>query len=165
MNELELLVRDYGVREVHFEDDNLTFDRARAKAIFEGMVERGLDLAWAAPNGLATYTLDGALLAAMKASGCYRLHLAVESGDPDVLRDIIHKPLRLEMVTEVVARPSGWGWLWMLSLSSDFRVRRWIRFGAHLPLRASWMWIVLVSLSPRRIRAPNWRLSVAPRDT
>jgi anaerobic magnesium-protoporphyrin IX monomethyl ester cyclase len=100
--ELEHLVRDYGVREVHFEDDNLTFDRARARAIFDGMVERGLDLAWAAPNGLATYTLDGDLLEAMKASGCYRLHLAVESGDPDVLRDIIHKPLRLEMVTEVV---------------------------------------------------------------
>jgi magnesium-protoporphyrin IX monomethyl ester (oxidative) cyclase len=103
LGELELLVRDYGVREVHFEDDNLTFDRARAKAIWNGMIERKLDLAWAAPNGLATYTLDEELLELMRASGCYRLHLAVESGDPDVLRDIIHKPLRLDMVTRVVS--------------------------------------------------------------
>jgi magnesium-protoporphyrin IX monomethyl ester (oxidative) cyclase len=101
--ELELLARDYGVREVHFEDDNLTHDRARALQIFDGMVERGLRLAWAAPNGLAIHTLDDQLLEAMKASGCYRLHLAVESGDPEVLQRIIRKPLRLEKVPQIVA--------------------------------------------------------------
>jgi anaerobic magnesium-protoporphyrin IX monomethyl ester cyclase len=103
LDELEVLVRDYAVREVHFEDDNLTYDRARAKAIFKGMIERRLDLSWAAPNGLAIYTLDEELLELMQASGCYRLHLAVESGDPDVLHRIIHKPLRLDKVREIVA--------------------------------------------------------------
>jgi anaerobic magnesium-protoporphyrin IX monomethyl ester cyclase len=103
LNELESLVCDYGVREVHFEDDNLTYDRARAQAIFSGMIERKLNLTWAAPNGVATYTLDEDLLALMKASGCYRLHLAVESGDPDVLHHIIHKPLRLDKVVQVTA--------------------------------------------------------------
>ncbi len=103
LDELELLVRDYGVREVHFEDDNLTYDRARAQAIFEGMIARGFDLAWTAPNGLAINTLDDELLALMQASGCYRLHLAVESGDPEVLHRIIRKPLRLEKVSAVIA--------------------------------------------------------------
>ncbi|HUV67639.1 MAG TPA: radical SAM protein [Sedimentisphaerales bacterium] len=102
LDELESLVRDYGVREVQFEDDNLTFDRERALAIFDGMIERRLDLAWVAPNGLATWRMDEELLAAMKASGCYRVHLAVESGDPDVLRHIIHKPLQLNQVVKIV---------------------------------------------------------------
>ena len=101
--ELELLVRDYGVREVHFDDDNLTYDQMRARQIFDGMVERGLHLAWTAPNGLAIHTLNDQLLEAMKASGCYRLHLAVESGDPEVLQRIIRKPLRLEKVPQIVA--------------------------------------------------------------
>ena len=103
LDELEVLIHDYAVREVHFEDDNLTYDRRRAKAIFKGMIERRLDLSWAAPNGLAIYTLDEELLELMQASGCYRLHLAVESGDPDVLHRIIHKPLRLDKVGEIVA--------------------------------------------------------------
>jgi magnesium-protoporphyrin IX monomethyl ester (oxidative) cyclase len=103
LDELEQLEGDYGVREVHFEDDNLTYDRARALQIFNGMVARGLHLAWAAPNGLAIHTLDEQLLQAMKASGCYRLHLAIESGDPDVLQRIIRKPLRLEGVPPIVA--------------------------------------------------------------
>lgn len=51
LDELESLVRDCGVREVQFSDDNLTLDRARALAIFEGMIERRLDLAWTAPMG------------------------------------------------------------------------------------------------------------------
>lgn len=113
LDELEVLALDYAVREVHFEDDNLTYNRARAKAIFTGMVERRLDLSWAAPNGLAIYTLDEELLELMQASGCYRLHLAVESGDPNVLHRIIHKPLRLDKVTKVVA------WAKRLGLAVD----------------------------------------------
>jgi magnesium-protoporphyrin IX monomethyl ester (oxidative) cyclase len=109
LDELEQLEGDYGVREVHFEDDNLTYDRARALQIFNGMVARGLHLAWAAPNGLAIHTLDEQLLQAMKASGCYRLHLAIESGDPDVLQRIMRKPLRLEKVPPIVAAARSLG--------------------------------------------------------
>lgn len=102
LDEIEHLVSEYGVREIHFGDDNLTFDKKRAKKIFDGIVERRLDITWATPNGIALWRLDKELLVKMKKSGCHSLNLAIESGDEEVLRHIIKKPLRLEKVKELV---------------------------------------------------------------
>ncbi len=93
LEEIATLRETYGVGEIKFEDDNLTFDEKRAKALFRGMVEQGLNLHWNTPNGIAIKHLDDEMLSLMKQSGCYELTLAVESGDPDVLREIINKPL------------------------------------------------------------------------
>jgi len=40
----------------------------------------------------------------MKRSGCYELTLAVESGDEEVLRNLIKKPLKLEQAREAARR-------------------------------------------------------------
>lgn len=104
LSEMEHLYRDLGIREFRFSDDNLTFDKKRAKAIFRGMIERGLDVSWHASNGLHAGSLDDEMLELMKKSGCYEIVLGVESGDPDVLRDIINKPVKLEQVEDLVRR-------------------------------------------------------------
>jgi len=104
LHELETLKRDYRIGEIKFEDDNLTFDRERAKKLFQGMIERGLDLVWNTPNGIAVRHLDDEMLALMKKSGCYELTLAVESGDPYVLKNIIRKPLDPDQAREAARR-------------------------------------------------------------
>jgi magnesium-protoporphyrin IX monomethyl ester (oxidative) cyclase len=98
LDELELLVRKFGVEEVHFEDDNLSLDRRRFAEILEGMVERDLGLSWSTPNGLAPWALDPDLVGLMKRSGCYEVTLAIESGNQEVLDRIVHKPLKLEKI-------------------------------------------------------------------
>ncbi len=98
--EIKALVGRYGVREVHFEDDNLTADKERALAIFRGM-RQFTSLSWAAPSGLAMRNLDGELLDAMAASGCYSVSLAIESGNQHVLR-WMRKPVDLERVPSLV---------------------------------------------------------------
>ena len=103
LEEIVHLYNDYGIRHLLFEDDNLTFDRERAKAIFRGILDRGLDLTWTAPNGVALWSLDEELLGLIRATGCTRLSLGVESGDPDTLRRIIRKPLKLDRVDRLVA--------------------------------------------------------------
>jgi anaerobic magnesium-protoporphyrin IX monomethyl ester cyclase len=40
----------------------------------------------------------------MKKSGCYQLNLGIESGNEQILRKIIRKPLRLEKVQEIVKK-------------------------------------------------------------
>jgi magnesium-protoporphyrin IX monomethyl ester (oxidative) cyclase len=45
----------------------------------------------------------------MKQSGCYELTLAVESGDQDVLKDIIKKPTRLDQVVAAARLIRGQG--------------------------------------------------------
>lgn len=102
--EMEHLVRDFGIREFKFFDDNLTADQERAKAIFRGMVERNLRVSWNTPNGIHAVHLDDELLDLMKASGCYELTLAVESGDAEVLRKIIRKPTKLSEVESAARR-------------------------------------------------------------
>lgn len=104
LHEIQHLVKDYGIREIHFEDDNLTFDRERARMIFQGIIDKALDITWTTPNGVAIWKLDEELLKLMKKSGCYQLNLGIESGNEQVLRKIIKKPLRLEKVREIVKK-------------------------------------------------------------
>lgn len=100
--EIALLKQEYGVKELQFEDDNLTFDKERAKRIFGLMIDEQLDMHWTTPNGVALYRLDEELIDLMHKSGCYRVCLAIESGDEYVLHKIIKKPLKLERVRPIV---------------------------------------------------------------
>lgn len=89
-DELELLVKDYGIREVAFQDDNLTVDRKRIDAICEQILSRGLKLKWCTPNGVAIWTLDRELIRKMKRSGCYKLTFGIETGSVRT-QEFIHK--------------------------------------------------------------------------
>ncbi len=111
LDELEHLVRDYGVREVQFEDDNLTLNKRRMIEICRGMIDRKLDLLWTTPNGVAIWALDEPLIALMRKSGCYHITIAVESASDRVLRDLINKPVNLTHVPRVVraCRKAGMG--------------------------------------------------------
>jgi len=107
LDEIELLVKEYRIREIQFCDDNLIFDKERAKEIFQGIIDRRLNIFWNTPNGIALWRLDEELLELMKASGCYELTLAIESGDQEVLSKIIKKPLnlgRVESLTRSIQR-------------------------------------------------------------
>ena len=77
-------------------------DRERAKQIFQGIIDRKLDILWNAPNGIALWTLDEELLRLMKRSGCYEFTLGIESGDQEILKKIIKKPLNLKKVKSLV---------------------------------------------------------------
>jgi magnesium-protoporphyrin IX monomethyl ester (oxidative) cyclase len=109
LGEIEQLIARWGIRELDFFDDNLTYQRDRAMAIFDGMIEHKMNLHWVAGNGLAIYSLDDELLEKMKASGCYRVHIAVESGVQKVLSKIIRKPLDLKRVPGIVKKAQSLG--------------------------------------------------------
>jgi phosphonoacetaldehyde methylase len=102
VDEIEHLYREYGVKEIHFEDDMLTLDRKRMIDICNEIVERKLDITWTTPNGVFVNTLNKDLLAAMKRSGCYQLALAIESGSKSVLRNLMKKNVSLDYAREVV---------------------------------------------------------------
>jgi magnesium-protoporphyrin IX monomethyl ester (oxidative) cyclase len=104
LDEIEVLVSHYGVREIHFEDDNLTADKKRAMDIFDGMIERGFDISWNVPSGMAVYTLDEELIEKMKESGCYSVSLAIESGNQQVLHKLMNKPVNLKTVPHLAKK-------------------------------------------------------------
>jgi anaerobic magnesium-protoporphyrin IX monomethyl ester cyclase len=100
--ELEQIVHDYGIKQVDFEDDNMTFNRKRMAAICDLMVERGLDLEWYTPNGVRADSLDAELLAKMRRSGCQRIYVAPESGVQRVVDGIIKKNQSLQKVEQAI---------------------------------------------------------------
>jgi len=97
--EVDELIEKWGVTSIEFEDDNLTMDAERAGAIFEGLAKREVN--WSCPNGIRVDTLDAELLELMRRSGCFAIHLAIESGDPEMLA-AMNKKLNLDKVREVV---------------------------------------------------------------
>jgi magnesium-protoporphyrin IX monomethyl ester (oxidative) cyclase len=102
LNELEYIVKKYGVKHIFFEDDNLTFDTARAEAIFNGIIDRGIDITWETPNGIRADRLTENLVDSMKKSGCSGLTIAVESGDQDFLYNTIKKNMDLKKLESAV---------------------------------------------------------------
>lgn len=106
--EIEHLIKNYGIREIHFEDDNLTTNKERAKAIFNGIIKRGWDLTLNSPSGLSVATLDEELLCLMKKAGYYSISVAIESGDKDVLK-LMRKPIVLEKAKHLIKTARGLG--------------------------------------------------------
>lgn len=101
--EIAELVERYRIKVIAFEDDNLTADRKRATAIFEGIAQKFPRLQWVTPNGVSIRNLDRELLDIMKRSGCRTVNLAFESGDPDILFQSMKKDLDPEMGRQVRA--------------------------------------------------------------
>jgi magnesium-protoporphyrin IX monomethyl ester (oxidative) cyclase len=99
--EIEHLIDVYQIREIHFEDDNLTLDKRRMEKICDLILDRGLDVRWFTPNGVAIWTLDKNLLEKMKKSGCYKLCFGIESGCPQTLQ-FIKKPINLTRARQVI---------------------------------------------------------------
>jgi magnesium-protoporphyrin IX monomethyl ester (oxidative) cyclase len=99
--EIQHLVKTFKVREIHFEDDNLTLDRKRMEKICDMIIESKLDIKWATPNGVAIWTLNKNLLNKMKKSGCYKLCFGIESGDYNTLK-FIKKPIDLAHAKKVI---------------------------------------------------------------
>jgi magnesium-protoporphyrin IX monomethyl ester (oxidative) cyclase len=111
VDEFEHVVKTFGVEQIDFYDDNMTFDRRRMEAICDLTVKRGVRVEWFTPNGIRADTLDEALLRKMKRAGCKKIRLAPESGVQRVVDEVIDKGLDLKSVEQAVvwAKKAGIG--------------------------------------------------------
>jgi len=103
VDEIEQLVNRFQVRQIDFEDDNMTLDRKRMANICDLIVQKGLDIEWFSRNGVRADTLDESLLRKMKESGCKTIWISPESGVQRIVDHVIKKRMSLKKVEEVVA--------------------------------------------------------------
>lgn len=101
IEEILLLTSKYGIKEIQFEDDNLTYNRKRIERILDALIQEKLDLIWSTPNGVRVDTLDENLLKKIKQSGCKELVIGVESGDQEIINNLIHKNINLSSVIKI----------------------------------------------------------------
>ena len=93
---VELLVQKYGIRHIHFEDDNISFNIDRFEDIVSGLSD--IKITWDTPNGVRVDTLTEQVVKNCKKSGCTYLVFGVESGNQHVLDSIVDKRLDLGAV-------------------------------------------------------------------
>jgi magnesium-protoporphyrin IX monomethyl ester (oxidative) cyclase len=102
VEEIEQLVNTYHIKQIDFNDNNMSLDKKRMETICDLIVERGLDIEWYTPDGLRADTLDENLLTKMRASGCKKIRIAPESGVQRVVDKIIKKNQDLKEVEKAV---------------------------------------------------------------
>ncbi|QQS05480.1 MAG: radical SAM protein [Fibrobacterota bacterium] len=94
--EMRELVEVHGVRNFHFEDDNLLHDMPRFMSILDGIEKAGWDITWDTPNGVRADLITPAFLQKARRTGCAYLIFGAESGSPEVLENVVKKNLTVE---------------------------------------------------------------------
>jgi len=99
INQIEYLVKNYGIREIHIEDDNFTINRKFVIDFCNKLIEKNFGITWAFPNGVRIDTLDKELVQLMKKAGLYSLSFGIESGS-DRIRKLMKKNLDSKTILE-----------------------------------------------------------------
>ena len=89
----------YRVDRFLFLDDNINVNEARFRDLVRGLAEEGIP--WDAINGYRADHLDREMVLAIKRAGNTKITVSAESGDPQLLNDVIGKRLKLPSVVKL----------------------------------------------------------------
>lgn len=101
VDEIEFLINEYNIGEIHFLDDSMAVNKQRLNDICDEIIKRKIDIRWTTPNGIAVWQLDKGLINKMKKSGCYRLTFGLESANKRTLK-FINKQYSLEQAEDII---------------------------------------------------------------
>lgn len=99
LDDLEFMIRYYGMKVAYFREDHFTLQRTRTTEFCNGMLDRGLDIGWICETRADSID-DRELIALMAQSGCRVLYIGVESGSQRIL-DRLEKGEELEQFNRV----------------------------------------------------------------
>ncbi len=145
--EIRALYDAYGVREFEIVDDIFNCDLDRAKRIFDLIVESGMKIRFALPNGIRGDHADEEFFAKARRAGAVYMSFAVETASLR-LQKMIRKNIQLEKIEQNIrlARRQGifCQGLFMLGFPSETReeLQRTIDFAVRSPLHAAHFFIV-----------------------
>ncbi|MBI5844407.1 MAG: B12-binding domain-containing radical SAM protein [Deltaproteobacteria bacterium] len=137
LNEIEECVNIHGIREIDFFDYEFLIDRKRAEGIFDGIIERKIDILWACRARIDSVSEE--LLKKMKAAGCGRIYMGLEAGDQQML-DRVNKGITLDQVRHAVKLTKSHGiktlGFFMTGLPGETRatVEKTVKFAMSLGL-------------------------------
>jgi radical SAM superfamily enzyme YgiQ (UPF0313 family) len=102
MSEIDFLIRNYGVKEIHIEDDNFTLHKDFVMEFCNELIKRNYGISWALPNGVRLDTLDEEMLFLMEKSGCHYFAVGIEFGTDKMLK-LTNKQLTIAMIKEKIS--------------------------------------------------------------
>ncbi len=147
LGEIRWLVERFKIEEIEFIDDVFNLDRARGKAICDGIIQAGWNLRLSFPNGLRADQMDEELIDKLRAAGTYRINYAVESGTPRIQK-MIRKNLNLERAREIInytaEKGISTGGFFMLGFRDETEEEAWntIRYALKTKLHTASFFIL-----------------------
>jgi radical SAM superfamily enzyme YgiQ (UPF0313 family) len=100
--EIKFLYNQYKIREFHIIDDVFNLDRRRMHTICNKIIQSGMAIKIAFPNGLRGDILEKEDIVLLKKAGAYMLTLAIESGS-ERIQTLIKKHLDIKKVMKNIA--------------------------------------------------------------
>ncbi len=100
LEEIELCVDRFGIRDFRFYDDTVTFPRWDLKGLCEGIINKGFRISWNCWSRVND--VDEDKLRLMKAAGCYHIKFGIEFGTEKALK-LARKGATLEQARGAVA--------------------------------------------------------------
>jgi anaerobic magnesium-protoporphyrin IX monomethyl ester cyclase len=99
LEEIELLIKDYGIKEISFYDDTFTAFKSNVVKLCNLILEKDIDITWSCMSRVDMVDFD--LLKLMKRAGCHQVGYGIESADQKILENI-KKRVALEKVKSVI---------------------------------------------------------------
>lgn len=96
---LRILVHQYGIKHILFDDDTFTILKKRLEKICRLIIEEKMDLTWTCLARVDS--VDEGILQLMKKAGCWQILYGIESGDQQVL-DQLQKGITLEGIRKAI---------------------------------------------------------------
>lgn len=101
VDEIEVLSRKFGVKEIQIVDDIFNYNIERAEEICDLIVERGIKVKICFPNGLRSDRLPERLIKKLEAAGTYCITVAVETAS-ERLQGYINKQLDIVKTAKAI---------------------------------------------------------------
>nr|VFJ58679.1 MAG: Radical SAM superfamily enzyme YgiQ, UPF0313 family [Candidatus Kentron sp. FW] len=108
--EIEILISEYGVREICILDDQFIIKKDRVYEFCDYFIHRKLGIALSNIAGISAWLADDdILLDKMRKAGFYKMTIPTESGNPETLK-LIRKPIDLDKVSKLVSKANRLGY-------------------------------------------------------
>lgn len=100
VDEVEVLLSEFGAQEVRFFDDTFNADPERVKTICRLIIKRGLNFSWTCLGRVNS--VDKEMLKLMKRAGCWQISYGIESGNEAILKSL-DKGIDKKIVKKAIA--------------------------------------------------------------
>ncbi len=139
LEEIELLMRDYGIMDFEFLDDNFLMDIQYVTDLCNAFLDRGLKITWSC-GGARLEKMDINLVKLMEKAGCQIISVGIESGSQAML-NYMQKDTTLEMLREKIGMISKYTSIRVMGMfiigyptETVEDIRKTIRFSLKLPI-------------------------------
>ncbi len=132
------LIKNFGIKEIIFEDDQFLIKKKRVARICEGILKAKWNISWCC-SGRVDSVKDPALLKLMKSSGCWQINYGIESGNQKIL-DFARKGITIDQTEKAVRLTREAGilskgyFIFGLPYETEETMKKTIRFARHIPL-------------------------------